>query len=97
MPGKPATTGVPYPDDPVPVSDPSIPNPTTTPPPPQPQPIPQQPQPQPTAPAGPYHVVVKGDTLYALSRKYGTSVARIKQLNNLASDNIKIGQVLRIQ
>lgn len=89
IPGKPATSGVPYPPDPVPVtSEPVIPQPpagtTTTPAP-------------PATTTGPYHVVVKGDTLYSLSRKYGTTVTQIKQWNNLTSDNIKIGQVLRIQ
>jgi LysM repeat protein len=44
-----------------------------------------------------YHRVVKGDTLYKLSRDYGTTVARLKQLNKLSSDDIKIGQVLRVE
>jgi len=93
IPGKPATTGVPYPPDPVPAtSTPSSTFPTTSPSIPQPNPVT-------TAPAatGPYHTVVKGDTLFSVSRKYGISVARIKQLNNLPDDNIKIGQLLRVQ
>jgi membrane-bound lytic murein transglycosylase D len=44
-----------------------------------------------------YHRVVKGDTLYKLSRDYGTSVARLKQLNKLSTDDIKLGQVLRVE
>lgn len=42
------------------------------------------------------HVVVQGDNLYRLARRYNTTVARIKQLNGLVSDIIFIGQVLII-
>lgn len=42
------------------------------------------------------HVVQQGDTLYRLSRLYGTSVDAIKQRNNLTDDTIKIGQTLII-
>ena len=97
MPGKPATTGVPYPTDPVPAQ----PQPVNTAPPAnpgyQPPSYPTTTNPPPAAPSGPYHLVVKGDTLYSLSRKYGTTVARLKQLNNMRDDNIQIGQTLRIQ
>ena len=41
--------------------------------------------------------MIKGDTLFSLSRRYGTSVARIKELNNMTTDSIQIGQVLRMQ
>lgn len=41
------------------------------------------------------HVVVKGDTLYSISKRYGTSVTNLKRLNNLNSNTISIGQVLR--
>ena len=43
------------------------------------------------------HVVEKGDTLYALSRRYEISVDEIQRLNNLNSTNISIGQVLNIR
>ncbi|MEW2923308.1 MULTISPECIES: glucosaminidase domain-containing protein [Flavobacteriaceae] len=43
------------------------------------------------------HVVEKGDTLYALSRKYEISVDEIQRLNNLNGTNISIGQVLNIR
>ncbi len=46
--------------------------------------------------SGSTHSVQRGDTLYSLSRRYGTSVAAIKSANNLTSDVIRIGQVLRI-
>lgn len=47
---------------------------------------------------GPFklHRVVRGDTLWALSRRYHTTVARLKELNGLQSDLIIIGQVLKI-
>ncbi len=43
-----------------------------------------------------YHVVQKGETLYRLSRNYGTSVAAIQSANNLNDNLIKIGQKLVI-
>lgn len=42
------------------------------------------------------YVVQRGDNLYRLSLRFGTTVARIKQLNNLTGDIIYIGQVLII-
>lgn len=42
------------------------------------------------------HTVGKGDTLYGLSRRYGTSVNSIKSANGLSSDLIRLGQKLRI-
>jgi LysM repeat protein len=34
------------------------------------------------------HVIQKGETLYALSRKYGVSVAQLQEWNNLADGNV---------
>lgn len=50
-----------------------------------------------TTPA-PYfeYTVRSGDTLWQLARRYGTTVNAIKNLNNLSSDILNIGQVLRI-
>jgi len=94
IPGKPATTGVPLPPDPVPAN----PSPGTTAP--QPKPLPNTPAPQPTnpqpAPSG-YHLVIKGDTLYNISKRYNTTVAKIKEMNNLRTDYIQIGQTLRVK
>lgn len=42
------------------------------------------------------YTVVKGDTLYGIAKKYGTSVEEIKRINNLNSTSLVIGQVLRI-
>ena len=49
-----------------------------------------------TASSSRTHTVVKGETLYGLSRKYGTTVAKIKSANGLSSDLIRIGQKLKI-
>lgn len=43
------------------------------------------------------HVVEKGETLYAISRKYAISVDEIRRLNNLNDNIISIGQVLNIR
>lgn len=40
--------------------------------------------------------VVKGDTLYSIARRFNTSVDEIKKLNNLSSNTLSIGQVLKI-
>ncbi len=42
------------------------------------------------------YVVRAGDTLWRLSQRYGTTVAELKRLNNLSSDDLNIGQVLKI-
>ena len=81
----PSTSDVPFPGDPRPGSSDPTPNKPTT-----------QPDVDAPAPDG-YHRVVKGDTLYKLSRDYNTTVARIKQLNKMTNDDIKIGQLLRVE
>lgn len=43
------------------------------------------------------HTVEKGETLYAISRKYDVSVDEIKRLNNLDDNIISIGQILNIR
>lgn len=52
----------------------------------------------PSSQAGPYieYTVRSGDTLWLLSRRYDTTVDAIKKLNGLTSDNLSIGQVLKI-
>lgn len=42
------------------------------------------------------YTVQPGDTLWLLARKYGTTVEELKRLNNLTSDMLNIGQVLKI-
>jgi LysM repeat protein len=48
-----------------------------------------------TARAGTY-VVQRGDTLYSIALRYGTTVAALKQINRLTGDLIYVGQVLFI-
>lgn len=50
----------------------------------------------PVNPGAQYHEVQKGDTLWNISRRYGTTVDSIKQLNGLSGNDIKIGQRLRV-
>ena len=42
------------------------------------------------------HLVVKGDTLYSISKKYGLTVLELQKLNKLSDNNISIGQKLKI-
>ncbi len=42
------------------------------------------------------YVVKNGDSLWTIARQYGTSVNTLKSLNNLSSDNLTIGQVLKV-
>ncbi|EUJ27207.1 autolysin [Listeria floridensis FSL S10-1187] len=44
-----------------------------------------------------YYTVKKGDTLWGVSSRNGTSVASLKALNNLTSNTIYVGQKLRIK
>ena len=43
------------------------------------------------------HIVQKGDTLYGLSRRYSISVGKLKKINDLKSNDIQIGQQLRLE
>jgi LysM repeat protein len=44
-----------------------------------------------------YHTVQKGETLYAISRKYGISVDELRKLNNLSKDpSLRTGQKLLV-
>lgn len=42
------------------------------------------------------YTVKKGDSLYALAKTYNTTVDNIKTLNNLTSNTLSIGQILKI-
>lgn len=42
------------------------------------------------------YVVQRGDTLFSIARRLGTDVATLRQLNNLTSDAIAVGQVLKV-
>lgn len=64
------------------------------------------PPPAPTPAPAPYtggstggsvsHTVVTGDTLYGLSRRYGTTVSAIQSANGLSDSNIRLGSTLNI-
>lgn len=46
------------------------------------------------------HVVRKGDTLSSIARKYGTTVAKLKKLNNMTdeqSGQLRIGQKIKLK
>lgn len=43
------------------------------------------------------HEVIKGDTLYSLSKRYDIPVEKIQKLNNMSNNDLKIGQILIIK
>lgn len=49
------------------------------------------------SPYASYYVVIKGDTLYSLSRKYGASVSDLKRWNGLRDNLIYPGDRIRVQ
>lgn len=42
-------------------------------------------------------VIRKGDTLYSLSRRYGTTVKQLQELNGLQNSNLRIGLKLKLK
>lgn len=50
-----------------------------------------------TPPSYEIYTVKKGDNLYSIAKKYGTTVDEIKSLNNLTSNSLEIGQKLNIK
>jgi len=56
---------------------------------------------QPSTPAAPrgsstVHTIVRGDTLWGLSKKYSVSIDAIKQANSMTRDTVVLGQKLVI-
>ena len=43
------------------------------------------------------YTVQKGDSLYSIAKKYNTTVDKLKQLNNLTSNLLSIGQILIVR
>ncbi|MBT3799940.1 MAG: LysM peptidoglycan-binding domain-containing protein, partial [Bacteroidetes bacterium] len=43
------------------------------------------------------HIVESGETLYSISRKFNISVDKLKSINNLSSNNLSIGQKLKVK
>jgi LysM repeat protein len=51
----------------------------------------------PPAPANPkVHTVVRGDSLWSISKKYGVSIDAIKQANGMTRDIVVLGAKLKI-
>lgn len=46
---------------------------------------------------GKYYTVRKGDTLHKIASKHGISVSTLKKRNGLKSDNIRVGQKLKVR
>ena len=42
------------------------------------------------------YTVKKGDSLYSIAKNYNTSIDKIKRINNLTSNSLSIGQILKI-
>ena len=51
-----------------------------------------------TGPTGPYfeHTVEPGETLSYIAKECKTSIKKIKQYNNMKSDTLRVGQVIKI-
>lgn len=46
--------------------------------------------------AGNTYTVKSGDSLYSIAQKYNTSVAALKRVNNLTTNDLRVGQVLKL-
>ena len=42
------------------------------------------------------HVVKRGDSLYSISKKYGTTVDALKKVNRLKKEALQVGQKIKI-
>ncbi len=49
-----------------------------------------------TSPSVNYYTVQRGDSLYSIAKKFGTTVDKLKTANNMSSNLISIGQELVI-
>lgn len=43
-----------------------------------------------------YYIVKKGDNLYSIASAYNTTVSELKAINNLSSNNLSIGKILKL-
>jgi len=57
-----------------------------------------QPKPKPQPTAGPHkeYVVQSGDTLSLVAEAFNTTVRQIREMNNLKSDSLRVGQKLKV-
>jgi len=44
-----------------------------------------------------FHIVKKGDTLSSISKRYGVSISELKEINELSSKRLKIGQKILLK
>lgn len=63
--------------------------------------IPTAPAPAPTPSPVPSvsttdYIVASGDTLWIIASKFNTTIANVKSMNNLTTDSINVGQVLKV-
>ena len=45
---------------------------------------------------GDYYTVKKGDSLWSIANKFGTTVKKLKEINKLSTNALKVGQTLKI-
>jgi LysM repeat protein len=43
------------------------------------------------------YTVVKGDTLYNIAKRFNLTVDQLKMLNEMSTDAIKLGQILKVK
>jgi LysM repeat protein len=56
-----------------------------------------EPEPEPAQPTEEFHTVRSGESLWTIARQHNTSIANIRRLNNLTSDNLRPGQRIRVR
>lgn len=54
-------------------------------------------EPEPAEAAETYHTVRSGESLWTIARQHNTSIANIRRLNNMTSDNLRPGQRIRVR
>lgn len=43
-----------------------------------------------------YHIVAPGETMYALSRRFGTTVENLERLNGISAQELRSGSMLKV-
>ena len=61
------------------------------------QPVAAASKPKPANTGDGYYEVSKGDTLYSISKRFGTTVDDLKRLNNMSDNAISIGQSIKVK